>query len=70
MKLFFPPFPPPLEIAAAISHIPTATTTTGYIYRQVPPVKGYGAEGKVVLLVPAYWHSQSRGQLLTRSQHG
>jgi hypothetical protein len=66
----FPPLPQPLEIAAAISHIPTATTTTGYIYRQVLPVKGYGAEGKVVLLVSAYWHSQSRGQLLTRSRHG
>jgi hypothetical protein len=28
MKLL--PFPPPLEIAAAISHIPTASTTTGF----------------------------------------
>jgi hypothetical protein len=27
----FPPFPQPLEIAAAIPHITTATTTTGMI---------------------------------------
>jgi hypothetical protein len=45
MKLL--PFPPPLEIAAAISHIPTASTTTGYICLQVPPVKRYGGEGTV-----------------------
>jgi hypothetical protein len=30
------PFPPPLEIAAAISHIPTASTTTGYLFLPSP----------------------------------
>jgi hypothetical protein len=42
-----PPFPPPLEIAAAISHIPTASTTTGYILQSPAGQEIRGLRGTV-----------------------
>ena len=41
------PFPPPLEIAAAISHIPTASTTTGYIFCKSRRLRDTRAESTV-----------------------
>jgi len=43
----FPTLPTPLEIAAAISHIPTATTTTKYTFVKSRRLKDTRAEGTV-----------------------